>query len=165
MPVCSVHEIRVMPHCGSPALRARPITTPLQATAAKAAKEGILSTTSAAPAPASPAPAAADKPAHDVFAGAMARAASQSTIHPLDTYKVRMQTGRMAQTSARGRFVGHMALRGESIERYTATGTRCLPQHRLRFHQALTAHTQSVHPSQRLSKPAAQHLIDSVVCI
>jgi hypothetical protein len=31
---------------------------------------------------------------NDVVAGAMARAASQSTIHPLDTMKVRMQTGR-----------------------------------------------------------------------
>ena len=29
------------------------------------------------------------KPASDVLAGAMARAASQSTIHPLDTLKVR----------------------------------------------------------------------------
>jgi solute carrier family 25 S-adenosylmethionine transporter 26 len=29
-----------------------------------------------------------------VIAGAMARAASQSTIHPLDTMKVRMQAGR-----------------------------------------------------------------------
>ena len=28
------------------------------------------------------------KPASDVLAGAMARAASQSTIHPLDTLKV-----------------------------------------------------------------------------
>eukprot|EP00191_Tetraselmis_sp_GSL018_P005791 CAMPEP_0177611448 /NCGR_PEP_ID=MMETSP0419_2-20121207/20495_1 /TAXON_ID=582737 /ORGANISM="Tetraselmis sp., Strain GSL018" /LENGTH=387 /DNA_ID=CAMNT_0019107175 /DNA_START=628 /DNA_END=1788 /DNA_ORIENTATION=+ len=32
------------------------------------------------------------KPASDVLAGAIARAASQSTIHPLDTLKVRMQT-------------------------------------------------------------------------
>ncbi|GIL61877.1 hypothetical protein Vafri_16250 [Volvox africanus] len=32
------------------------------------------------------------KPASDVFAGALARAASQSTIHPLDTMKVRLQT-------------------------------------------------------------------------
>lgn len=32
------------------------------------------------------------KPASDVFAGALARAASQSTIHPLDTLKVRLQT-------------------------------------------------------------------------
>jgi len=31
------------------------------------------------------------KPASDVLAGAVARAASQSTIHPLDTLKVRMQ--------------------------------------------------------------------------
>mmetsp|Transcript_760 Transcript_760/g.2286 ORF Transcript_760/g.2286 Transcript_760/m.2286 type:complete len:407 (+) Transcript_760:1173-2393(+) len=33
------------------------------------------------------------KPASDVAAGAIARAASQSTIHPLDTLKVRMQAG------------------------------------------------------------------------
>jgi hypothetical protein len=38
-----------------------------------------------------PAPSGVEKPAHDVVAGAMARAASQSTIHPLDTMKVRMQ--------------------------------------------------------------------------
>lgn len=35
------------------------------------------------------------KPASDVFAGALARAASQSTIHPLDTLKVRLQTKAM----------------------------------------------------------------------
>jgi solute carrier family 25 S-adenosylmethionine transporter 26 len=34
------------------------------------------------------------KPVTDVVAGALARAASQSTIHPLDTFKVRLQTGR-----------------------------------------------------------------------
>ncbi|GMH34173.1 hypothetical protein BSKO_02007 [Bryopsis sp. KO-2023] len=33
------------------------------------------------------------KPASDVLAGATARAASQATIHPLDTLKVRMQAG------------------------------------------------------------------------
>ncbi len=42
----------------------------------------------------------ADKPAHDVVAGAMARAASQSTIHPLDTMKVRMQAGVKASSAA-----------------------------------------------------------------
>lgn len=41
-----------------------------------------------------PPPSGAEKPANDVFAGAMARAASQSTIHPLDTMKVRMQAGK-----------------------------------------------------------------------
>lgn len=41
-----------------------------------------------------PPPNGAEKPANDVFAGAMARAASQSTIHPLDTMKVRMQAGK-----------------------------------------------------------------------
>lgn len=36
------------------------------------------------------------KPLSDVFCGALARAASQSTIHPLDTLKVRLQTNRTA---------------------------------------------------------------------
>lgn len=40
------------------------------------------------------------KPAHDVVAGAVARAASQSTIHPLDTMKVRMQAGPRPTKSA-----------------------------------------------------------------
>jgi hypothetical protein len=40
------------------------------------------------------APAPEQKPVHDVMAGAMARAASQGTIHPLDTLKVQMQVGR-----------------------------------------------------------------------
>lgn len=40
-----------------------------------------------------PPPPTQSKPASDVMAGAMARAASQGTIHPLDTLKVRMQTG------------------------------------------------------------------------
>ncbi len=45
---------------------------------------------SAPPAPSSPPPPSRvdTKPASDVIAGAMARAASQSTIHPLDTLKV-----------------------------------------------------------------------------
>lgn len=48
------------------------------------------SKTATSPAP----PAQPDtKPAHDVVAGAVARAASQGTIHPLDTMKVRMQAG------------------------------------------------------------------------
>jgi hypothetical protein len=42
----------------------------------------------------------ATKPASDVFAGALARALSQSTIHPLDTLKVRMQAAGNAATSA-----------------------------------------------------------------
>eukprot|EP00951_Prasinocladus_malaysianus_P008121 scaffold58683_cov46-Prasinocladus_malaysianus.AAC.2 len=39
------------------------------------------------------------KPASDIVAGALARAASQSTIHPLDTLKVRMQTAKKAPLS------------------------------------------------------------------
>lgn len=40
-----------------------------------------------------PPPPPATKPASDVLAGATARAASQATIHPLDTLKVRLQAG------------------------------------------------------------------------
>lgn len=54
----------------------------------------------APPAPPPPPPQPDQKPAHDVVAGAMARAASQSTIHPLDTMKVRMQAGRAASSSS-----------------------------------------------------------------
>ena len=38
-----------------------------------------------------PSPQVDTKPASDIIAGAVARAASQGTIHPLDTLKVRMQ--------------------------------------------------------------------------
>lgn len=46
------------------------------------------------------------KPASDVLAGATARAASQATIHPLDTLKVRMQAGasKAAQATSSGGF-------------------------------------------------------------
>jgi len=37
------------------------------------------------------------KPPNDVIAGAAARACSQSTIHPIDTIKVRMQSGSLTQ--------------------------------------------------------------------
>lgn len=52
--------------------------------------EGLSSSVTVPDAPPVP---AASKPASDVMAGAVARAASQSTIHPLDTLKVRMQAG------------------------------------------------------------------------
>eukprot|EP00873_Tetraselmis_striata_P041185 jgi/Tetstr1/461449/TSEL_006558.t1 len=42
------------------------------------------------------APPPDQKPAMDVVAGATARAASQATIHPIDTMKVRMQAGDMS---------------------------------------------------------------------
>ena len=45
------------------------------------------------PAKSPPTPPSGQKPASDVLAGAIARAASQSTIHPIDTLKVRMQSG------------------------------------------------------------------------
>ena len=57
------------------------------------------------------------KPASDVLAGAVARAASQGTIHPLDTLKVRMQHSSTTNTLSKfGRLVppagdppGHLA--------------------------------------------------------
>jgi len=48
----------------------------------------------------SPPPQPDAKPAHDVVAGAVARAASQGTIHPLDTMKVRMQAGDATRSKA-----------------------------------------------------------------
>ena len=46
------------------------------------------------------------KPASDVLAGAVARAASQGTIHPLDTLKVRMQHSSTTNTLSKfGRLV------------------------------------------------------------
>lgn len=48
------------------------------------------------------------KPASDIVAGAVARAASQGTIHPLDTLKVRMQakgSGMRGPLSKFGRLV------------------------------------------------------------
>ncbi|EIE26628.1 mitochondrial carrier [Coccomyxa subellipsoidea C-169] len=57
----------------------------------QAGGDGAVPSQSYAPPP----PAPPDqKPVHDVMAGAMARAASQGTIHPLDTLKVQMQIGR-----------------------------------------------------------------------
>ena len=79
-------------------------TVPLQPTgkegsvsAAAASSSATMVPSAAAVAPplppAPPPPQPDHKPANDVVAGAMARAASQSTIHPLDTMKVRMQAG------------------------------------------------------------------------
>mmetsp|Transcript_13533 Transcript_13533/g.28951 ORF Transcript_13533/g.28951 Transcript_13533/m.28951 type:complete len:377 (+) Transcript_13533:170-1300(+) len=72
---------------------ALPLASLTQATAAKADPAVSRSATAPQPAPSAP----AEKPAHDVLAGAMARAASQSTIHPIDTLKVRMQAGKPAK--------------------------------------------------------------------
>lgn len=61
-------------------------------------KEGAVASQSyTAPPPAAP----DQKPVHDVMAGAMARAASQGTIHPLDTLKVQMQVGKQVQQTGR----------------------------------------------------------------
>ncbi|BDA40753.1 S-adenosylmethionine carrier 1, chloroplastic/mitochondrial [Coccomyxa sp. Obi] len=66
----------------------------MRRSASKVGKEGAVTSQSySAPPPAAP----DQKPVHDVMAGAMARAASQGTIHPLDTLKVQMQVGKRAQ--------------------------------------------------------------------
>ena len=65
------------------------MTAFLQATENGAAN--VSASTSSAP------PATVEKPLNDVVAGAMARAASQGTIHPLDTLKVQMQVGKQTQ--------------------------------------------------------------------
>lgn len=70
----------------------------LQASESGAANVGP-SSSSAPPPP----PSTGDKPINDVVAGAMARAASQGTIHPLDTLKVQMQVGRRAQQTCESR--------------------------------------------------------------
>jgi len=66
------------------------------ASATAALSESVLNSQSASlsapPSPPPPPPRVDTKPASDVLAGAMARAASQGTIHPLDTLKVRMQS-------------------------------------------------------------------------
>lgn len=66
------------------------------ASATAALSESVLNSQSVSlsgPPPPPPSPPKVDtKPASDVLAGAMARAASQGTIHPLDTLKVRMQS-------------------------------------------------------------------------
>lgn len=65
------------------------------ASATAVLSESVLNSQSAslsAPPPPPPSPKVDTKPASDVLAGAMARAASQGTIHPLDTLKVRMQS-------------------------------------------------------------------------
>lgn len=65
------------------------------ASATAALSESVLNSQSAslsAPPSPPPPPRVDTKPASDVLAGAMARAASQGTIHPLDTLKVRMQS-------------------------------------------------------------------------
>jgi solute carrier family 25 (mitochondrial S-adenosylmethionine transporter), member 26 len=67
--------------------------------------------TSSVPPPPPPMPPQPDaKPAHDVVAGAVARAASQSTIHPLDTMKVRMQAGSPRRAPKVPRPTGHSTL-------------------------------------------------------
>lgn len=66
--------------------------------------DSMLSNKTAAVVPSAPPPPSQPKvdtkPASDVIAGAMARAASQSTIHPLDTLKVRLQTNHTAAKPA-----------------------------------------------------------------
>jgi len=63
-------------------------------------RQGAAAAATAAAVAATPPAKVPLKPATDVFAGALARAASQSTIHPLDTLKVRLQAGVVAARNA-----------------------------------------------------------------
>lgn len=84
---------------------------------AAATAGGGSSALSAAAAP-PPRPKQQLKPASDVLAGAMARALSQSTIHPLDTLKVRMQASlhlpKAPPAAGAGAASGATAVRGLS---------------------------------------------------
>lgn len=59
--------------------------------------QAVANNSAAAASSAAP-PPVDQKPAMDVVAGATARAASQATIHPIDTMKVRMQAGDMGRS-------------------------------------------------------------------
>ncbi|GIM03575.1 hypothetical protein Vretimale_8315 [Volvox reticuliferus] len=64
-------------------------------------------------------PSGGDKPIHDVLAGALARAISQGTIHPIDTLKVRMQASSRAisngATAAGSNAAATRSLNGQSL--------------------------------------------------
>lgn len=72
------------------------------ASATVAITDSVVLGAAAPAAPAAPPCKVPIKPASDVLAGALARAASQSTIHPLDTLKVRLQTKGRVPVSAGG---------------------------------------------------------------
>eukprot|EP00899_Mesostigma_viride_P014879 jgi/Mesvir1/23392/Mv21087-RA.1 len=82
-----------------------------------------MATTSAAAVPDAPPVRLPRTPSHDVLAGAAARAASQSTIHPLDTVKVRMQvpetSARPANLASRSRRSSDRPFRPGDLQRFT----------------------------------------------
>jgi hypothetical protein len=97
-----------LPLPGIPGLR-RGSSSSSRISAAGTAASLTLSSTDASLAPAAGGTAAASlaakpkpqlKPASDVLAGALARALSQSTIHPLDTLKVRLQARSLPSAAA-----------------------------------------------------------------
>ncbi|GBF94675.1 mitochondrial carrier protein [Raphidocelis subcapitata] len=79
--------IGAAPAMAAPCCRAAPPRGAAAATAAAAAAAAAPTASSSPRVAAKP----ATRPASDVLAGALARAASQSIIHPLDTLKVRLQ--------------------------------------------------------------------------
>jgi hypothetical protein len=95
-------------------------------------------TTAAAPAAPSAAAAAAPpsssskpklelKPASDVLAGAVARAASQSTVHPLDTLKVRMQAADAVAAASSARAASAAARAAASGAASSASSSAVVP--------------------------------------
>lgn len=155
LPVAGLQQL-----AGAEMLLYRPLF--LQSAPARPSKapDAGVSSGSASAAP----PPPVDKPAHDVVAGAMARAASQSTIHPLDTMKVRMQAGGLsgAFLSCKGRWgvrpCGGLALalaaRSINGQNFVTLGT-CLTQ--LTFvatHPCSHTHVSCLAP-QAARQPAA----------
>jgi len=63
-------------------------------------------------------PAAKAKPLSDILAGALARAGSQSTIHPLDTIKVKMQAGVQAAAAAKGQATSMQAKMTKGLSKF-----------------------------------------------
>ena len=118
-----------------------PVAAPASLTADAALPKPVVPTH----APAPPAASSGTKPASDVLAGALARAASQSTVHPLDTMKVRIQAGstggspgtgtgssgiaRAQGLSKTGRLIPPMGAQqaGQALERARGAVARAVP--------------------------------------
>lgn len=83
----------------------------------------VSASTSSAP------PATVEKPINDVVAGAMARAASQGTIHPLDTLKVQMQVGKQTQQACEPSLKHHSPLDFESAAKTCNPIMFCMMYH------------------------------------
>lgn len=84
-------------------------------TAAAAAPAAAPAAPAAPPSSSSSKPKLELKPASDVLAGAVARAASQSTVHPLDTLKVRMQAADAVAASSSAKAAAAAASKASAV--------------------------------------------------